>query len=411
MPRRECVLGSEGGAAPSGKFVNLPVEETHFGPGCIRELDRVLGRDGIERAVVITGRSLAANAAISGPVMEAIGTRCAGVFSETVPHVPRDTAIAAARFARSRNADALISFGGSTPSDTAKAAVWALAQDIDEPAGFGPFAIRFEHGGARTVPAMTSAALPIYAVPTTLSAGEFTSIAGITDPVQRHKELYQDRKLVSKAVFLDPALTLATPEGLWLSSGVKAIDHCVEAWLSTRAQPITDALAAKAFGMLMRSLPLCRQRPGDLAARVECQIAAWLSVAGLSNVSLGLSHGIGHQLGAASGVSHGHTSCVMLQHVLGFNREVTLERQAALADVGGLARGGDSRTRAVALQEAILCLVRDELGLPWRLRDVGVQQSDFATIAHGAMRDALVATNPRRVTSEQEVMDLLEQAF
>lgn len=398
-------------AALSGKFVNFPTKDIYFGPASVNELGRVLERDGIERAIVVTGRSLVANKLISEPFVQAIGARCAGIFCDTVPHTPRDAAIAAARFARSKNADALISFGGSTPSDTAKAAVLALAQDIDHPDAFDSHAIRFEYGGTQIVPPVTGAALPIYAVPTTLSAGEFTSIAGITDPARRHKQLYQDRKLASQAVFLDPCLTLATPDWLWLSSGVKAIDHCVEAMLSTRAQPITDALARQAFGTLMAFLPICRSRPQDLAARVECQVAAWLSVAGLSNVSLGLSHGIGHQLGGISGVPHGYTSCVMLQHVVGFNRDVTLERQAALAKLAALPEIGDTRISACALQQAILRLVRDELGLPWRLRDVGVERCEFPVIARSAIHDPIVATNPRRIESEQDIIDMLERAW
>lgn len=393
----------------AGAFVTPPVGDVRFGRGSLAALGEVLARDGIRRPVVVTGRSLAGNAGLMAALEAAIGERSIAVFAETMPHVPRQTAIAAAALMRRHDADAVISFGGSTQNDTAKAAVWALAEGLTTPEQFGPFAIRFDYPSRRVVPAMLGQALPIYAVPTTLSAGEFTNIAGITDTSCGEKQLYQDRKLAARAVVLDPELTLHTPDWLWLSSGVKAIDHCVEAWFSLRAQPLTDALAAEALGALFRFLPRCRQDPTDLDARLQCQIAAWLSVFGLANVSLGLSHGLGHQLGARCGIAHGQTSCIVLQHVVGFNGAVTAERREALCARLGLALGRP--LPASALQDALLALVRDELGLPWRLRDLDVRPEDLADVAEAALRDPIVATNPRPIRSSDEVLALLKAAW
>ncbi|MFT3780107.1 MAG: iron-containing alcohol dehydrogenase [Ottowia sp.] len=392
-----------------GRFVQSAVGEVRFGVGCVNQLELLLARDGVRRAVVVTGSTLAGTPELLSAVTGAMGERCVGVFCETEPHVPREAALAAAEFMREKAADAVVSFGGSTQSDTAKGAVWALAGGLRAPVDFDPFVIRFEYPSMRTVPPMRGVALPIYAVPTTLSAGEFTNIAGLTDTACGEKHLYQDRQLGARAVLLDPALTLRTPEWLWLSSGIKAVDHCVEAWFSITAQPMTDALAVEGLAALMRALPASRRNPEDLEARLQCQIAAWLSVSGLANVSLGLSHGLGHQLGGRCKVAHGYTSCVLLPRVVGFNAEATSVRRAVLCR--RLEATLDRPFPVDEFQHRLRALISDELGLPLRLRDLGVARADLPFIAQAALRDPIVATNPRPVRSVEEVMAVLNAAW
>lgn len=396
----------------NGSFTYLPIEDTHFGEGSIEKLATALDAQGVSRAVVITGNTLARTSDAMDAVLGALGPRCAGVFSETVQHVPREGVLAAADFARSKGADGIVSFGGGSPNDTAKAVLLALAEGFETVDDFDRLRIKFEYPDKIEIPAMTNSAVPLFAVPTTLSAGEFTHFIGITDEKRKVKDLYIDKRLMAKAVILDPLLTRYTPEWLWLSSGIRSVDHAVEAICSSTAQPFTDALGYRALNMLFRYLPECRRDPEDMAARVNCQVAAWLSISGLASVTLGLSHGIGHQLGARCNVPHGQTSCVMLHNVMEFNRAETLVRQAWISQAIGAARPGMSTEEmAEAAQEGVLRLIRDDLGLPWRLRDVGVAEADFGAIAADAMQDLIVATNPRPVTSQDEVVTLLKQAY
>lgn len=397
--------------ATRGVYRNLPIEEVHFGPGCIGALGSVLDAHGARRALVVTGRSIAGNATLMGSVRAALGDRLVAVFGEADAHVPRRTALAAAEAARAAGADALVSVGGGSPNDTAKAAALALAEDIREPDGFDRSTVRFTYPSTLVVPPLTGTPLPLFAVPTTLSVAEFTHYVGITDEERRVKDLCIDRGLTARAVFLDPEMTLHTPEWLWLSSGVRAIDHCVETLCSTTAQPFTDALARHALGLLFPGLRACKADPADLSARGRCQTGAWLSIVGLGSVTLGLSHGIGHQLGARCGVAHGHTSCVMLPAVMAFNREATRARQAWIAEMVAPGEAGGEEARAAAAAAAVLRLVRDELGLPWRLRDVGVRREDFAAIAADSMRDMIIAANPRPVASPDDILDLLGDAW
>jgi len=396
----------------NGQFAMLPMDDVHFGAGSVTKLAAALEQYGIARAVIITGNSLAQETDLVDRVAGATGGCVAGVFSATSQHVPRESVIAAADFVRSKNADAIISFGGGTPNDTAKAVTICIAENITEPDGLEAIRIKFEYPDKLEIPSLSADPLPMFAVPTTLSAGEFTFFVGITDRKRQVKDLYLDKRITAKCVFIDPELTLATPERLWLGTGMRSVDHCIEAMCSSTHQPFTDALAYRSLNMLVRYLRETKADPGDLTARGQCMVAAWMSVCGLASVALGLSHGIGHQLGARCNVPHGETSAVMLHNVMAFNRQETLAQQAWVAEAMGVDIGAMSEAEAAsAAADEVLKLVRDDLGLPWRLRDVGVSETDFDGIASDALEDLVVASNPRKVESKDQVIELLKTAW
>lgn len=396
----------------AGQYSNLPMDIVHFGPGSYKQISEELDKAGVKNAVVITGNSLATKTDLVEKLKHTLGNRCAGVFSNTIQHVHRDSVINAAAFSREKGADCIISFGGGTPNDTAKAVLICLAENITEKKQLDNFRIKFEYPDKVEIPSLTNDPLPMFAIPTTLSAGEFTFFVGMTDEERKVKDLYLDPRITAKAVFLDPELTLATPERLWLGTGIRAVDHCVEALCSKTHQPFTDALSFRALNMLATYLRETKKNPNDLAARGQCMVAAWMSVCGLANVTLGLSHGIGHQLGARCDVAHGETSAVMLPKVLEFNGSVNAQQQAIVAEALGLDTNNKSVEEAASIaRDEIQKLIRDDLGLPWRLRDVGVNEEDFPGIAKDAMEDLIVASNPRMVESEQEVIELLRKAW
>lgn len=395
-----------------GVFTLLPMDDVVTGRGSIARLSEVLARYGVRRALLVTGRTLRNETDLVSRVEAAAEGRIGAVFHETAQHVPRNAVIRCAEAARAIDADAIVSFGGGSPNDTAKAVVLALAEDVRAPEDLDRYAVKFRYPDHVEIPAMRAAsAVPLFAIPTTLSAGEFTHFAGITDEARKVKDLYIDKKMTAKAVFLDPELTTATPHWLWLSSGIRAVDHTVEALCSTTAHPFTDALALHALRILGIYLRACAADPGDLAARLQCQIAAWMSVCGLANVTLGLSHGIGHQLGARCDVPHGITSCVMMHEVVRFNRNHVGERPRWLAEALGVdAAGLDAAEAADVAADALEKLIRD-LGLPSGLSEIGVSPDEFPALARDALQDLIVATNPRPVRSEEEVVALLQTAY
>jgi alcohol dehydrogenase class IV len=332
------------------------------------------------------------------------------VFADTTQHVPRASVLKATEAARRVDADGIVTFGGGTPNDTGKGVALALAEGITTSDGFDAFTIKFEYPDKIEIPAMTSPALPMVAIPTTLSAGEFTHFVGITDEERKIKDLAIDKNLAAKAIFLDAELTVATPMWLWLSSGIRSVDHAVEGLSSTTAHPFTDGLGVHALKLFGRYLRESKADPSDLVARTYCQVASWLSISGLANVTLGLSHGIGHQLGARNDVPHGHTSCVMMHATMVHNKDHVGDRQRLIAEALGVdTRGFDDAAAREAGRDAVLQLIKD-LDLPHRLRDVGVGPDDFQAIANDALGDLIVATNPRPISGVDEIVELLHTA-
>lgn len=396
----------------SGVFALLPIDDVHYGPGCVAGLESALAAHGVERAILITGTTLATKTDLVERVQAAAGGRIAGVFHETVQHVHRASVLRATELARELKANGIVTFGGGTPNDTGKAVLVALSEDVRTTDDFERTRVVFEYGVKLEIPALTGARqLPLFAVSTTLSAGEFTHFVGLTDSERQVKDLIIDRRISAKAVFLDPELTLATPSWLWSSTGMRSVDHAVEALQSTNAHPMTDALAIRALGLLGRFLRECKADPTDIVARTNAHLGAWLSISGLANVNLGLSHGIGHQLGARCNVPHGVTSCVMLPTVMEYNRDHVGTRQRWIAEALGTDTTGMSdRDASDAAIGAVRALIAD-LALPSRLRDVGVTHDDFPGIAKDALEDLIVAANPRPVTSTDEVIGLLERAY
>jgi len=346
------------------------------------ELDRI----GAQRVVIVTGRTLGASTLLER-VMAPIRNRCAAVFTGSRQHVPASSVAELVLLVRQRDADCVVSFGGGSPIDTAKLAV---------------------HTGLAS-----GDGVPHVAIPTTLSAGEFTSVAGITDDRTRVKRAVHDPRLAPRVVIADPALTLETPAWLWAASGVRALDHAIESLYSNRHHPLSDATAARGLSLLLEHLPasVAADAPDVLEHRAECQLAAWMSVYGMTNAGFGLSHALGHQIGPRWNVAHGITSCITLPHAMRFMAGLAPERFAPIAAACGLPfDAANPTTAALACADRIAAFV-GQLGLPARLRDVGVPSAEIADVAavvHGIMEDAGIVGRPVAV---EEVESLLRQAF
>jgi alcohol dehydrogenase class IV len=175
---------------------------------------------------------------------------------------------------------------------------------------------------------------------------------------------------VTPVVILDPETTIFTPETLWLSTGIRALDHAVEGFLYGGDHPITDVTGLEGARHLIEYLPRSRREPEDLEVRLELQLAAWLSYFGPVNTPMGLSHELGRRIGASYEVPHGITSCITLAPSLQVVKErIPEERWRELSE----ALGGEPPERVASLVE--------ELGLPGSLREVGVPEGDLESIA------------------------------
>jgi maleylacetate reductase len=256
--------------------------------------------------------------------------------------------------------------------------------------------------GAPAPPPCQPPAVPQIAVPTTLSAGEFSAIAGVTDERTRVKELFRHPMIIPRTVILDPLLTVHTPEWLFLSTGIRAVDHCVEGICSRAANPYADAQALRGLALLARGLPRVKDNPQDLEARLDCQMGAWLSMGPLAaGVPMGASHGIGYVLGAVFDIPHGHTSCIMLPAVMRWNKSANADRQALVA--AAMDHPGED---AGEVLDAFIA----GLGMPRSLHAVNVPRDAFDRIAERAMHTPWVPRNPRPINEPADVKEILALA-
>jgi maleylacetate reductase len=390
-----------------GTYRTPPMERVIYGVPFAEALAEEVARGadgaGSHAVYVLASGTLARQTDLIDQVRAALGNRLAGVCAKIGSHTPRIDVVAAANEARSVRADALLTVGGGSVTDAAKMVGLCLGNDVSDPAQLDNFRAHTGADGRTVRPPAEPPPLRSIAVPTTLSAGEFTHFAGCTDTVHHVKESYAHPLMMPREVILDPAATVHTPEWLFLSTGIRAVDHAVEDLCSINPQPVSDGVSQHALRLLSAGLRAVKQDPSNLDARLDCQLGAWMSIMGSQNgVTKGASHGIGHVLGGTAGVPHGYTSCVMLPPVLRFNIAETEERQRWVAAAMG--RPGMPAADAVAE------LVAD-LGLPGTLRAVDVKADQLDTIAEGAMHDRWVHTNPRKIAGPAVVRQILDMAW
>lgn len=386
----------------SGRIVFGRMEEVIYGRPAAEVIGEISQRSEATRVFLMASSTLDRTTDEIAKVRAALGNRAAGTFAAMPPHTPRSAVIEAARQAHAAKADLIVTIGGGSITDGAKAVQLCLANDIDTPDAMDTFRSVKGADGSLAPPPLKPPRVRQITVPTTLSAGEFSGIAGVTDERTKVKELFRHPVIIPQVVILDPAVTVHTPEWLWLSTGVRAVDHCVEGICSNEANPYGDAQALKGLSLLTSGMPRVKADPGDLAARLDCQIGSWLSMAPLaSGVPMGASHGIGYVLGAAFDVPHGHTSCIMLPAVMRWNKASNAARQALVATAMG--RPGDE---AAAALDAFIA----GLGMPRSLAAVGIGREHFDRIAEGAMGTPWVPRTPRTIKSPADVREILEIA-
>jgi alcohol dehydrogenase len=401
-----------GQSAPSS-FLLPRLERVISGPGTLETLPPELDRYGSRRAVIVTGATLGGSPLVAR-VAAMLQNRCVSVFTGARQHVPASTVAALLQAMQAVEADSLVSVGGGSPIDTAKCAVHALIT------GRVPRTAETRGQGGDNSPRLPdsvvrgSADAPVHvAIPTTLSAGEFTDVAGMTDEGTLIKHARRDTRLAPRSVITDPVLTLETPEWLWAASGIRALDHAIETLYSHAPHVISQTLAARAIQMLVTHLPLSVRGAAEdiLPQRSACQMAAWLAVFGVTNAGFGLSHVLGHQIGPRWNVPHGVTSAVMLPHAMRFMAEAAPSRFAEIARALDVPFDGDNpRPSALACADRTAEFI-SRFGLPARLSDAGVPRDGLAPVAglvSALMQDADVVARP---VNPEDVESILAAAY
>lgn len=376
------------------------------GSGAVAALGDEVRRLGAERVFLLTTPSLVREETLLDGVRASLGAALVGEFGTCRAHNPRPVVLEAAARVREARPDLLVTFGGSTVTDTAKAVSFAIAHGLEAPADFDGI----DPAASAADETVRAALIPYIAIPTTLSGAEYSAAAGVTDLETKLKRVYPQPGNAPVAVLLDPDVTAATPQRLWCSTGVKSMSDSLEMMCSAWSHPFVRVLARAAAESFFRHLPASFS--DDDAVRVQarsaCQHAAWTSAYSLSNSTskLGLGNSLRHQLGAM-GVGHGEATCIMLPHVLAFNWPALGEVQADVATA--LALGEDGPVAAEAVEDRLRSFVAS-LGLPGALREVGVAEADLADLAPRVLNDAMTQFNPRPVSLE-DIDALLRAAY
>jgi len=372
-------------AAPVGEFNLTRLERVIYGPGKVAALKDEMERRKLERALVVTTDVVAA-LPILEQVTGALGSRCAGVFAKVIQHVPRGTVNELEKEIERVNADSLISFGGGSPIDSCKVAAYGM---------------------------LSKRELIHMSVPTTLSAAEFTHAGGVTDETTKVKSGVYDPRVLPRTVIHDPVLTLSTPDWLWVTTGMRALDHAIECAYAIRHQPISDALASKSIALMEEHLPAAIRSDGDerVAHRGHCQVAAWFSIYGAMNTRFGLSHLLGHQIGPRWDVPHGVTSCITLPTAMRFMADIAPQRFGPIADGYQIPFDpGNPKPAALACADRTEQFIA-QFDVPKRLRDAKVPRHELssivAPITHELEHNGVVD----RPVTEKEVLALLEAVY
>ena len=393
--------------APNGEFNLTRLERVIFGPGKVAALPHELDRRGLTRAVVVTGKTLGASRLLD-QLTAGLGARCLTVYKGAQQHVPLTTVRELVGEIKRTAADCLISFGGGSPIDTAKVAAAAIITGSDP----GERARHIDLSSANAEVDGERDLVEI-AVPTTLSAGEYTPGGGVTDEETRVKGGVIDPRLQPRTIINDPTLTLETPPWLWVATGMRALDHAVEAIYSTRHQLISNTLAAKAIALLVEHLPASIQTSGEetLAHRGSCQMAAWFSIFGGLNTRFGVSHALGHQIGPKWDVAHGVTSCITLPHVMRFMAGIAPERFGPIAEGLGVPfDASNPRPGALECADRVASFVA-QFDVPQSLKDAGVPHDEIEQIVAPVLSELEHSQVVDRPVTRADIVSLLEAAY
>ncbi|KAM5353413.1 hypothetical protein ACJ41O_000063 [Fusarium nematophilum] len=370
------------------------------------------------KVYIIASKSLAQSTDALDRLKSALGDRVAGVRIGINPHTPIAQVLDVVKDARGLNIDCLVTLGAGSLTDAAKLVRLALANSASTEEDMNTL-----WGSANSNPALrkniNKPTIPLIHIPTSLSGGEYQAIAGGTESQGHAKRTWHCEGVDPELVIQDPELCLTTPGWVWLSTGIRSVDHCVETLCSLLSNEKGDEWAKRGLPKLIRGLLSSKADAKSLEARHLCQqgvVEAMCAVS--SGVPLGASHAIGHQLGPL-GVGHGETSCILLPAVCKFNikKKANVERQALVrglllqqAEVKQLLETRGLEEKAVDLGD-ILDTVISALEMPRSLNDVGIGSDKLGTLARNSLDDIWIRTNAFPITEEAQVREILDMCI
>jgi alcohol dehydrogenase len=364
----------------------MPAENI-IGRGALAEAVNQISRRGFRHGLIVTSEKTSVAAALATRLSDMLMENDirSTLFFDAQPNPTTANVEAGVALAKACQPDFVLSVGGGSSHDCAKgiALVAANGGSIEDYVG---------------IDRSSSPALPVIAVNTTAgTASEVTCISVITDEKRHVKMGILDRHLTPAISVNDPETMATMPPALTAATGMDALTHAVEAYVSLGANPISDACALKAISLISASLRTAVHQGSDLAARESMAFAQLMAGMAFNNAGLGYVHAMAHPLSGHYNLGHGICNAVLLPHVTAVNAETCADRMADIAQ----ALGTEQRSAEAAV--AAIRQLSQDIGIPAGLKQLGVREADLPALAADAQQDDCAPTNPRPLTQEQIV--------
>lgn len=361
-----------------------------MGPGCVDTAMDTLADYGFKHALIVTDVVLN-KMGVAHKLAETLRAKgvAATIFDGAQPNPTVGNVEAGLTLLKAQGCDCVVSLGGGSPHDCAKGIALCATN--------GGSIIAYEGVDKSAKPQ-----LPLVAVNTTAgTASEMTRFCIITDESRHVKMAIVDRHVTPLLSVNDPTMMLEKPPALTAATGMDALTHAVEAYVSTAATPITDACALKAVSLVSRNLRQAVKEGHDLNAREQMAYAQFLAGMAFNNASLGYVHAMAHQLGGFYNLPHGVCNAVLLPHVQTYNASVAAARLTDVAAAMGVDVAGLTPQQGAEQCIAAIRALAADIGIPAGLKVLNVKAEDIPVLTANALKDACGLTNPRQATQAE----------
>lgn len=370
-----------------------------LGSGCLSRAVDTIHQQGFSKALIVTDAVLT-QIGLVATITEQLAAKgmSFAIYDGTQPNPTIDNVEQGLSTLVDNDCDLIISVGGGSPHDCAKG-----------------IALVATNGGKITdyegINKASKSPFPLVAINTTAgTASEMTMFSVITDESRQIKMAIVDQKVTPLISVNDPQLMLAMPSSLTAATGMDALTHAIEAYVSVAANPITDTVALKAIELITKHLPTCVSNGSNLEAREQMAYAQFMAGMAFNNALLGYVHAMAHQLGATYHLPHGICNAVLLPHVQRFNLTANPEKFVDIAQAMGKEVHGLTTEEASQLAIEAMNELARKVNIPATLAELGVNQGDIDKLSESTLNDVCCLTNPRQAT-KQEIAEIFQAAW
>lgn len=364
-------------------------EVSYFGVGCRKELPAAMQRLGLKKALVCSDKGLikVGTTAMVTDVLTEAGIPFE-IYSEIKPNPTVTNVKQGVEAFKASGADCLVAIGGGSSMDTAK----AIGIVVNNP----EFADVVSLEGCAPTKNKT---VPIIALPTTAGTGaEVTINYVIIDEAKQKKMVCVDPNDIPAVAIVDPELMYSLPKGLTAATGMDALTHAIEGYITKGAWVMSDMYELQAIKMIAENLPLAVEEPRNPVGREGMALAQYIAAQAFSNVGLGLVHGMAHPMGSLFDVPHGVANALLLPTIMEFNKPCCIKKFGVIAQTMGVDTTGMTYDEAAQAAVDAVKALSIRVGIPQHMSELGIKASDIDALADQALADVCTPGNPRDVT-------------